>query len=289
MQIAGWHWLAASVAAVGAHAAIGLALLVEPPVLHAGGGAVGVTEIVLGTGLVSANVAAATPQPRAQAQALAQVPAEPRVATPADMKAPQETILMRAAMPQPAEMTSSNPPPTLPAKPTKTAAVRSETQTDPPTPPPRQKEPQAKAQHHVDTARTTAQTAALPKPFDGRSPAAGTQANSTGNSQPARASQGGEEAAKSAYISALQAWLLRHKQYPDRALARRQQGTATVYFVVNRMGQVRDYRLEQSSGHRLLDQEAAALVQRAVPMPRLPDPIPGHELPVIVPIEFGVR
>ena len=83
--------------------------------------------------------------------------------------------------------------------------------------------------------------------------------------------------------------MLRHKQYPDRALARRQQGTATVYFVVNRMGQVRDYRLEQSSGHRLLDQEAAALVQRAVPMPRLPDPIPGHELPVIVPIEFGVR
>jgi periplasmic protein TonB len=275
MQIAGWHWLAASVAAVGAHAAIGWALLVEPPASSVGGFGGSVTEIVFDTGIAS--------QAGTVAPVRSQASAQPMAAARADRKAEQ------AAKSVASEITSADLLAVQSAGLAKTAAVRSEIQMDAPPPPPRRNKPQPKETQSGDTARAPVRAAALSRQSDGPSSAIEALAGSAGDSPPAQASEGGEEAAKSAYVSALQAWLLRHKQYPDRALARRQQGTVTVSFVVNRMGQVREYRLEQSSGHRLLDQEAAALVQRAVPMPRLPASMPSHELPVIVPIEFAVR
>ena len=72
-------------------------------------------------------------------------------------------------------------------------------------------------------------------------------------------------------------------------MARRQQGTATLYFVVDRAGRVLEHRLEQSSGYRLLDREALAMIDRAAPLPRMPAAMSGDDLAVIVPIQFALR
>ena len=100
---------------------------------------------------------------------------------------------------------------------------------------------------------------------------------------------GASTAARAGYVTTLQAWLEQHKRYPDRARTRQQQGTATLYFVVNRQGQVLAYHLEQSSGHRLLDREALALIERAAPLPQMPPGLSATDLTVIVPIRFALR
>ncbi|MCB9930386.1 MAG: energy transducer TonB [Alphaproteobacteria bacterium] len=97
------------------------------------------------------------------------------------------------------------------------------------------------------------------------------------------------QSVRAGYVAELQAWLERHKRYPERAIARRQQGTATLYFVVDRAGRVLDYRLEKSSGHRLLDREVLAMIQRAAPLPRMPAGLSAADLTVILPVRFALR
>ena len=91
------------------------------------------------------------------------------------------------------------------------------------------------------------------------------------------------------YAATLQVWLEKHKRYPRRARSRRQQGTALLFFVVDRQGQVLNYRLEQSSGFRLLDEEALAMIQRAQPLPAMPASMQESTLELVVPVEFYLR
>jgi protein TonB len=69
----------------------------------------------------------------------------------------------------------------------------------------------------------------------------------------------------------------------------RQQGTAFLYFAMDRNGQVLDYRLERSSGHALLDREVEAMIKRAEPLPRLPESWQQTRLELVVPIQFALR
>lgn len=86
--------------------------------------------------------------------------------------------------------------------------------------------------------------------------------------------------------SRLLAHLNRFKQYPAAALMRRIQGVAYVHLLLMPDGTVRDVRLQTSSGAALLDDEALALIARAVPMPSRPDSGPTE---LVVPIQFAVR
>lgn len=79
------------------------------------------------------------------------------------------------------------------------------------------------------------------------------------------------------------------KRYPDLARSRGDQGVATISFTIDRAGRVLDVTLVRSSGSSLLDEEAAALVRRAEPLPRLPDEIAGTSLTLTVPISFTLR
>lgn len=83
--------------------------------------------------------------------------------------------------------------------------------------------------------------------------------------------------------------LQRAKRYPDLARSRGDQGVATVSFTMDRAGRVLAVTLVRSSGSSLLDEEAAALVRRAEPLPRLPDEIAGATLTLTVPISFALR
>jgi len=83
--------------------------------------------------------------------------------------------------------------------------------------------------------------------------------------------------------------LERFKRYPRAAQRRRQEGTATVRYTVDRRGNVLAVQLAGSSGHETLDGEALAAVKRASPLPPPPADIPGDPVEVATPINFTIR
>jgi len=91
------------------------------------------------------------------------------------------------------------------------------------------------------------------------------------------------------YLTRVQAWIEKHKEYPYRARLRREEGTALLYFVVDRGGRVRDYELRQSTGHALLDREVLAMIERAQPQPRVLGHLNPEALEMIVPVRFSLR
>ena len=81
----------------------------------------------------------------------------------------------------------------------------------------------------------------------------------------------------------------RHKHYPRHARRKRQQGIVEVEFVIDGNGRLLDYRIVTSSGFRLLDNEAQALLERAAPMPSIPAELKQTRLSIIAPISFSLR
>lgn len=71
--------------------------------------------------------------------------------------------------------------------------------------------------------------------------------------------------------------LQQNKRYPSGAV-RGEQGTVGFSFVVNSNGQILSQRIVRSSGHRALDDEALAMLQRAQPLPAF---LPGMTQPTI--------
>lgn len=91
------------------------------------------------------------------------------------------------------------------------------------------------------------------------------------------------------YTATLLAWLEQHKEYPRMARNRRQQGTVMLYFVLDRQGRVTASRIEQSSGYQTLDAEALKMLERAQPLPAIPDAMPNETLELVVPVQFFLR
>ena len=105
------------------------------------------------------------------------------------------------------------------------------------------------------------------------------------------AAKGNADAAKVSpeYYLKLAAWLERHKHYPRRAVQRRQQGVVKVSFRIDRQGNLLSREIIQGSGYPLLDEAADSLLQRASPMPGIPQQSSAQVLEVIVPISYALR
>jgi protein TonB len=88
------------------------------------------------------------------------------------------------------------------------------------------------------------------------------------------------------YAALLAQWLEHHKEYPERARRRHQQGVVLCEFTITDTGDVMNYRILEGSGHVLLDEEVVALIARASP---LPPPPPGAAATYRVPIIFALR
>ena len=93
----------------------------------------------------------------------------------------------------------------------------------------------------------------------------------------------------SEYLGELQTWLRQHKEYPRRARFRRQEGTTFLQFVIDRDGRLRAYDIEKSSGHDLLDRAVIDMIQRAQPLPPIPNDLEQNRLVLTVPVEFVLR
>jgi protein TonB len=91
------------------------------------------------------------------------------------------------------------------------------------------------------------------------------------------------------YLALIRQKLERNKIYPHIARARKEQGTALLRFVVDRNGHVLTHRLERSSGHRDLDREVEAMLDRAQPLPPMPAEMTQAQLELVVPVQFFLR
>ena len=93
----------------------------------------------------------------------------------------------------------------------------------------------------------------------------------------------------SEYLGRLQTWLRQHKEYPRRARFRRQEGTTILHFVIDRDGRLRDYGIERSSGHELLDRAVIDMIERSRPLPPIPSHLGRGSLALTVPVQFILR
>ncbi len=91
------------------------------------------------------------------------------------------------------------------------------------------------------------------------------------------------------YRAILGAWLERHKDYPRRARRLGQEGTVVLHFVMDRSGRVLEWDVRSSSGHRLLDSAVEEMIQRANPLPAMPDSMKVSKLELTVPVNFALR
>ena len=77
--------------------------------------------------------------------------------------------------------------------------------------------------------------------------------------------------------------------YPPAALAVRKTGVAMVYFEVGRNGELGKLRISTSSGDDELDHAAIQIMQRAAPLPPIPERMHTDRVEGEMPINFGVR
>ena len=88
------------------------------------------------------------------------------------------------------------------------------------------------------------------------------------------------------YAAKIRSWLYAHKIYPRRARMRHEEGNVRVRFVIDRAGMLIEGVVLQGSGNSTLDEEAAAMMQRASPFPKAPTDVPGERIEFVAPIEF---
>ena len=103
------------------------------------------------------------------------------------------------------------------------------------------------------------------------------------------ATGGSDPGAKRDFMARIAALLQRQRRYPRRARSRRQEGVGELLFVMAADGRVVQAELAGSSGHRLLDQEILAMLERAKPLPPFPSEIGVARLTLRVPVAFQLR
>jgi protein TonB len=91
------------------------------------------------------------------------------------------------------------------------------------------------------------------------------------------------------YLAAVLAKIQREKYYPRNARRRGEQGEALVRFVIRKDGILEGIVIDVSSGHRRLDEAAIKTLERASPVPPIPDPLRRNRWEVSVPIAFSLR
>ncbi|MFT6597156.1 energy transducer TonB [Cycloclasticus pugetii] len=93
---------------------------------------------------------------------------------------------------------------------------------------------------------------------------------------------------KKDYFSSLIAWLNQYKNYPAALKKKKQEGVVTLKFTINKKGQLLSASVHKSSGYPLLDKAALDILDKASPMPAIPNSIPRDQLTLIIPLEYSL-
>jgi protein TonB len=91
------------------------------------------------------------------------------------------------------------------------------------------------------------------------------------------------------YLALVNGILEAHTRYPKRARERGDEGVVVLWFVIDRNGQVINYRIEQSSGSTILDGEVVRLIKRVGNFPMLPHDLSRDFVEITMPIRFELR
>lgn len=92
-----------------------------------------------------------------------------------------------------------------------------------------------------------------------------------------------------AYALRLRNLLAAHRDYPNAARLRRQEGVVSIALTIDRAGQLSGARLYAASPFPLLDEAALAMAHRAAPFP--PPPLEPHQRQAVfvVPVGFALQ
>ena len=92
------------------------------------------------------------------------------------------------------------------------------------------------------------------------------------------------------YEQLISKWIQRFKQYPQEAKNSGVEGAAIVRVRINRKGDVLFFRLEQKTGHQLLDVAILDMIKQANPLPPVPENYPaGNMLEFLIPVSFKLQ
>jgi protein TonB len=89
------------------------------------------------------------------------------------------------------------------------------------------------------------------------------------------------------YRAALSAWLQEHKQYPESARARSEEGQVLLRFHVARSGRLINFAVVRSSGYPDLDAAVDAMMRGAV-LPAFPGDMIANDIEVTVAVQFSL-
>lgn len=292
MEIRARHGTAALLAALTLHVAVAAVWLWESPSSGAQSAGMGGIAVSLGpAGGAPGAAAPVTPDvSEAQSAEATRTSAPPPAAEP--IRPPETAVARRPAAAKPPELPQETPAESVPVETVAAAEPTPPREQQPPAPPRPATTPQPErqpAQEPPPVAEAEpAEELQVAKAISGAGGRSGTKDRADTGSGDARAG-GGLPGEKADYMALLQAWLERHKEYPRRAQLRRQQGTAMLYFVMDRDGKVLEYQLRQSSGYQLLDREVVAMIERAQPLPEMPEGMRLARLKLVVPVQFQLR
>lgn len=115
---------------------------------------------------------------------------------------------------------------------------------------------------------------------------AATVGGSPDSGAPASATVALTDASSTEYQRVLRDHIRTYQYYPDEGRAEGLRGVVAIGFVVRRDGKVIQVWVETSSGHPILDRAALAIVQRAEPLPGIPEVLPDS-MSVILPVSFS--
>lgn len=90
------------------------------------------------------------------------------------------------------------------------------------------------------------------------------------------------------YLQDLMAWLARHRTYPDAAKKAKLQGVVHVRFTLDRQGRLLASAVDRGPGIALLERAAMDVLQRASPMPPIPESMGISKLTLTLPIEYSL-
>jgi periplasmic protein TonB len=91
------------------------------------------------------------------------------------------------------------------------------------------------------------------------------------------------------YTHSIQLKIAQAKTYPPLARERKQQGKAFLSFKLDRDGKILELSVENSSGHKLLDQAAVKAIKEAAPFPTIPASLNKKYASLKIPISFILR
>jgi periplasmic protein TonB len=229
-----------------------------------------------------------------------QAPSDPAQTEPESAPEPEMTQTAEPKPepdPEPVHTAAEPPPPpdTPPQTPPAVAEIPPPLQTQPevplpaptpPPPPPRPEQTAAKPRPPQPERKRAAQ----PQP---KKPIATRAAQAPAQSTAPTASRIGisaeASAAQASWRELLIAHLQRNKRYPSGPQQRREQGTATLSFTMDRAGRVVERHLANSSGNAELDAEVLAMITRAQPLPAFPPSMAQARMTLSVPIRFSLR